>query len=374
MNRIAVVGASGFVGSALCERLFFEGMAFTPLVRGTNNAARISRLGIPIQRLDLVQRETIAGKLAGHDVVVNCAFDFAGLGDGTDNLLHTVKRLRPTKFIHLSSASIYGLEPKPDSMTEKGQPDPQGNEYAEAKLRQDEAAFRLHRNGIPTYILCPGAIVGPYSLFTISLAEMLRAGPMPLVDGGQNPSNLAHVDNLVEAILAAIRCNGGAGERYFVNETRPVSWRKVFEDHARVLGIRPEFVDVTLAQVRPFLPAKRRVQFKHRAKVLIAPDFRRLARQLPVAGTLYGLAGSTFHRLPERTRNRIRERLQWPISLRRSEGALPMNSRFVTAQIRAHYQSPNKLATQLGWKPPLSYEAGIETIAEWFKFAGLTSG
>jgi len=374
MTRIAVVGASGFVGSALCERLFFEGMAFTPLARGTNNAARISRLGIPIQRLDLVQRETIADKLAGHDVVVNCAYDFAGLGDGFDNLLHTVKRLRTIKFIHLSSTSIYGLEPKPDCITEKGQPDPQGWDYAAAKLRQDEAAFRLHRNGIPTYILCPGNIVGPYSVFTIGLAEMLRAGRMPLVDGGGNPSNLTHVDNLVEAILAAIHCNGGAGERYFVTETRPVAWRKVFEDHARVLGIRPEFVDVTSAQVRPFLAAKRRVQFKHRAKVLISPDFRRLARQLPVVGALYGLASSTFHRLSEKSQNRIRERLQWPISLRQSGEALPMNSRFVTAQIRAHYHSPNKLATQLGWKPPLNHEAGMETIAEWFKFAGLTSG
>jgi len=126
--------------------------------------------------------------------------------------------------------------------------------------------------------------------------------------------------------------------------------------------------------VRPFLAAKRRVQFKHRAKVLISPDFRRLARQLPVVGALYGLASSTFHRLSEKSQNRIRERLQWPISLRQSGEALPMNSRFVTAQIRAHYHSPNKLATQLGWKPPLNHEAGMETIAEWFKFAGLTSG
>src|SRR6516225_7621069 len=75
-----------------------------------------------------------------------------------------------------------------------------------------------------------GQYCGPYSVFTIGLAEMLRAGRMPLVDGGGNPSNLTHVDDLVEAILAAIHCNGGAGERYFVTETRPVAWRKVFED------------------------------------------------------------------------------------------------------------------------------------------------
>jgi len=373
MSPIAVVGASGFVGSALCERLFFEDVAFTPFVHGTNNAARISRLGVPIQRLDLLQREAVADRLAGHDVVVNCSLgDNAVMTIGFENLLRTMERLRTSKFIHLSSASIYGVEPKPDCVTEEGHPDPQGNEYAEAKLRQDEAALRLHRKGVVTYILCPGAIVGPFSLFTIGLAGMLRAGPMPLVNDGKNPSNLAHVDNLVEAILAAIRGNRGAGERYFVNETRPISWRTVLEDHARVLGIHAEFVPVTTEQVRPFLPTgPNRMSLKQRAKVLISPEFRRAASQLPGVGWLNQAASSTFNRLSYTTQNRIRERLQWPISLGQSGKALPLNNRFVTAQIRAHYQPPNKLVTQLEWKPPLSYEAGMETIAEWFRFAGM---
>jgi hypothetical protein len=139
-----------------------------------------------------------------------------------------------------------------------------------------------------------------------------------------------------------------------------------------VLGIRPEFVNVTSAQVRPFIPTRRRVHFKDRAKVLVAPDFRRLASQLPVLGTLNGLASSTFHRLPEKTQNRIRERLQWPISVGRPRTDLTLDSRLARAQLATHYHSPNKLITRLGWKPPLSYEAGIETIGEWLKFAGMT--
>ena len=375
MKKIAVLGASGFVGSALCERLFFEGQEFTPFVRGTNNAARISRLGVPIQRLDLLQSEAVLDGLVGHDVVVNCSLgDNRAMTQGFGNLLRAIARLRTGKFIHLSSASIYGVEPKPDCVTEEGQPDPQSNEYAEGKLRQDEAAFRIHRHGVPTYILCPGAIVGPYSLFTIGLAEMLRAGPMPLVDGGVNPSNFAHVDNLVEAILAAARSSDGAAERYFVNETRPVRWRDVLEDHARLLGIKPEFVDVTADQVRPFLPKRpRRATLRQQAKILLSPDFRRVISQLPAVGWIPGLASATFNRLSRETQNRVREKLQWPISVAQTGPVLPLRSRFVTAQIRAYYQSPAKLATRLGWVPPLSYEAGMETIAEWFKFAGVAS-
>ena len=373
MNRIAVVGASGFVGSALCERLFFEGATFTPFVHGTGNAARISRLGVPIRRLDVVERKAVLDELTGFDVVVNCSLgDKAAATRGLNNLLIAMQRLRTSKFIHLSSASIYGVEPKPDCVTEEGRPDPQSNEYAEMKMRQDEVVFRLNRKGVAIYILCPGAIVGPYSVFTIGLAEMLRAGPMPLVAGGRNPSNLIHVDNLVEAILAAAHSSTGAGERYFVNETQPVSWRTVLEDHCRVLGISPEFVDVTTEQVRPFLPIDgHRSSLKEQGHVLISAEFRRAASKLAPVGWINGLASAAFGRLPHATQNRIRERLQWPISVNGSGPVLPLNSRFVTAQVRAYYQSPNKLATRLGWKPPLSYEAGMETIAEWFKFAGM---
>jgi 2-alkyl-3-oxoalkanoate reductase len=373
MNRIAVVGASGFVGSALCERLFFEGINFTPFVRGTGNAARVSRLGMPIRRLDLLDGKAVLDALTGFDVVVNCSLgDKAAVSRGFRNLLLAMERLRTSRLIHLSSASIYGVEPKPDCVTEEGPPDPQSNEYAGMKLRQDESIFRLSQKGVSTYILCPGAIVGPYSVFSIGLAEALRSGPMPLVDGGVNPSNLVHVDNLVEAILAAAQSSSGAGERYFVNETRPVNWRTVLEDHARVLGIRAELVNVTVEQVRPYLSKRAdRASLKDQGRVLIAPEFRRAVSKLAPIGWINHLASATFSRLSPATQDGIRERLQWPVSVHRGGPTLPMNSRFVTAQVRAYYQSPKKLMTRLGWSPPLSYEAGMQTIADWFQFAGM---
>jgi len=372
VNRIAVVGASGFVGSALCERLFFEEIAFTPFVHGTSSVGRISRLGIPIRKLDVLNCAAILDELAGYDVVVNCALgDKNAATKGFGNLLLAAEKLRPNKFIHLSSTAIYGSEPKADCVTESGRPNPQSMEYAEWKLRQDESAFRLNRKGVATYILCPTNVVGPYSLFTISIAEALRTGPVPLVDGGVNPSNLVHVDNLVEAIIAAARSSTGAGERYFVNETRPVSWRQVWEDHAHILGITPEFVPISSEQVRPFLPVRRRRSgIKEQGRLLISPEVRHAVSKIPAVGWMNALASNTFRALSQDTQERIREKLQWPISVVRPSSGLSFSNRVVTAQIRPHYHSTKKLATQLGWNPPLSYEAGLQTIAEWFKFVG----
>ena len=40
-----------------------------------------------------------------------------------------------------------------------------------SSLRQDELVMRLHRAGVPSYILCPGNITGPYSFFVQGLVD-----------------------------------------------------------------------------------------------------------------------------------------------------------------------------------------------------------
>ena len=376
VTYIAVLGASGFVGSALCERMYFQGVRFTPFVHNTGNAARIARLGIPLQRLDLLQKEALPDLLSGHDVVINCA-----LGDGTvmkrgfNNLLNAMQRLRTRKFIHLSSTAIYGEEPAAESASEEGAPDPQSNPYALAKLRQDEAVFRLNRKGVASYILCPVNVVGPYSLFTIGLVEALKLGNMPLVDGGANPSNLVHVDNLVEAILVASRSSKGEGERYFVNETRVVSWRDTLQDHARLIGIRPQFVNVTRHQVLPYLLGRqRKPTLKDHGRILISGEFRRALSMLPIVSHVDSIAAAAFASLPEGFQLRIRERLQWPLPVPHPADLSDFNSRFARVQIRKQYHSPAKLADHLGWAPPLDYVAGMENTAAWLNFVGLADG
>jgi len=353
--------------------MFFQGVEFTPFVHSTGNAARIARLGVPIPRLDLLERESLTDLLAGHDVVVNCALgDGAAMLQGFRNLTSAMVRLKTRRFIHLSSTAIYGEEPAPDTVTEEGSPNPQGNAYAILKLRQDEAVFRLNSRGVPSWILCPVNIVGPYSLFTIGLVEALKNTVMPLVDEGAAPSNLVHVDNLVEAILVAARGSEGAGERYFVNETRPVSWREALEDHARLVGVQPRFIHVKREQVLPYLLGRQlKTSLKDQGKVLISGEFRRAVSRLPVLAKANDLAGTVFSKLPDGLRLGIREKLQWPLKFNLPKSDLDVNSRFARVQIRNQYHSPQKLANQLGWTPPLDYREGLKNTAEWLEFAGL---
>ena len=201
------------------------------------------------------------------------------------------------------------------------------------------------------------------------------AGPLPLVDGGSYPSNMIHVDNLVEAILAAIRSESGAGERYFVNETRPVSWLDVFEDFYRALDIRSEYVEVRREQVMPYLRESATTGgLKNYFKIGLSGEFRRALSMFPVMNRLNRAAASGFERMSPAVQTKIRARLQWPISVCPPATGPSLDDRYVKVQARRFYHSPDKLAQKLGWQPPLTYERGVETILSWLEFAGIIPG
>jgi nucleoside-diphosphate-sugar epimerase len=376
-QRIGIIGASGFVGSALCERLFFSGNRnFIPFVHSSGNAWRIARLPVPIRSVDLLDRQQVWAAISSCDVVVNCSLASNDRKSrGLRNLADAAKKARINRFVHLSSIAIYGRDPLLSSATEAGKPDPGGNPYGILKLRQDEIIFELHRAGVPSFILCPGNIGGPYSLFMRGLAERLARGPLPLVDGGSYPSNVIHIDNLIEAILAATRSERGAGERYFVNESQPVPWRRVFDDLGMLLGLRVSYVDIARKDVLPLLSSVTpRVGLAGHLRIAISGEFRSAISAMPMFRGLNDVAGLLFSKLPRRYQLGIRERLTWPIRVSKQTSGPSLDDRYVTVQARRFYHSAQKLRETLDWQPVLNYEEGLETTAAWLRFAGVVPG
>jgi nucleoside-diphosphate-sugar epimerase len=371
---IGIIGASGFVGASLCERLFFDGQhEFIPFIHTSGNAWRIARLPIRIRSLDLLDAQAVRHAVCSCGAIVNCALGSAqAMSRGLQNLVDAARQARLQKFVHFSSIAIYGQDPASDTVTERGMPNPGRNEYGRLKLRQDRIVQRLHDSGVPCYTLCPGNIAGPYSTFVAGLAERLVEGPLPLVDGGQYPSNLIHVDNLVEAVLACLRADRGPGQRYFVNETRPIPWRQVFDDLAALLGIKPSYCEVRREDVIPHLdPRESRLGLRGQLNVMLSREFRTALARLPAFGFINNAAYSTFARLPQHTQARVKERLQWPIRIPKSNTNGPaLDDRYVRTQARRFYHSPERLLA-LGWRPPLTYERGLETTAAWLRFAGI---
>jgi len=371
-QNIAVIGASGFVGSALCERLFFAGRRdFTAFIHDAGNAARLARLPLPLRMLDLLDAAQVTDALAGFPVIINCS-----RGDdmvrALRHLIAAAKRHRVQKFVHISSTAIYGDDPAPGSAAETYPAEPGANEYGRIKARQDEMVQALERTGVSTYILCPSNISGPYSPFVAALARRMTSGPMALVDGGRYPCNLVHVDNLVQAILTAVASDRGSGCRYFVNETPAVTWHEYFQDLAELLSIDCTFIPVDREKVlRRLSPVRARQGLIAHCKIAVSGEFRRGLMIMPVMQRLNDGAAALFERLPSDVRQSLRRRLQVPISISKQDDGPSLEEHYVRAQVRRVYHSPEKLMVELGFRHALDYRRGLETTAEWLRFAGL---
>jgi nucleoside-diphosphate-sugar epimerase len=205
------------------------------------------------------------------------------------------------------------------------------------------------------------------------MVQRLSSRSMPLVDGGRYPSNLIHVDNLVEAILTVARADSGSGERYFVNEAEPISWKTVFDDFAGRLDFQMTYVDVPRDRVVPHLfpeSAGSSSGLAAHMRVLLSADFRRAASMLPAFDWANQTAYNLFKRLPPSRQDRIRERLRGPVRIQKPRSDVRLDERYVTVQARRYYHSTARLQG-LGWRPPLNYMQGVESMVSWLRFAGI---
>jgi nucleoside-diphosphate-sugar epimerase len=240
------------------------------------------------------------------------------------------------------------------------------------KARQDKMVFDLHRRGVPSYILCPGNIGGPYSPFVVGLADKISKPQFPLVDGGRYATNLVHVDNLVEAIVTAIRSDVGAGERYFVNDER-IEWHRFVEDLASIIGIEADCRSVSRQEVVDrAVRVKPSAGFTEHVRVAMSGEFRRGMSMLPIMAGVNRLAKQTFDALPVGVQKNLRRRVQGPRKIRPVSASVSLDDGLVRVQTRRVYHSPVKIRERLGYRPIVTYERGLETTAAWLRFFGIT--
>ncbi len=70
--RMAILVASGFVGSTLCERLSYsKEFEFVPYVHTFANTSRLARFPLKLQPLDALSPRLLRAALEGFDVVVD---------------------------------------------------------------------------------------------------------------------------------------------------------------------------------------------------------------------------------------------------------------------------------------------------------------
>ena len=246
MDRIAITGATGFLGGALCRRLLADGARVLALGRDPEKLAALSALGAETLSHDLSDGPPLS-QGAGISHVVHCAalssawgtraaFEAANI-DGTRSALAFARANGARRFVHISTPSVYFRFRDQPGVREDAPLPPPVNAYAATK-GEAEALVRAE-TGLDTLILRPRGLYGTGD--AALLPRLLRAaqsGPLPLIREGTAETDLTHVEDVVDAVIAALNAPANLTARVFnVSGGQPLPVRLIAESAATRAGI-----------------------------------------------------------------------------------------------------------------------------------------
>lgn len=370
--RIAVFGASGFVGSTLVERLLAQNHEeIRVCIHSSGNAWRLARRHIPFHIVNILASKEIRSVLQGCTHVVNCtrSLDDNVMLKGLRNLLQECCTQGIQRFIHVSSVAVYGDPPPPESQHEEAPAHPAPQSYGWIKLKQDKLVQQAHQQGLSSIILCPPNISGIYSPYVKGVLTDMRKGTLALSDGGESVINLVDVENLCYAIELALISQHADGQRIFVTDAERITW-KAFTDMLMPLAERNEPL--------PQLPREAIVSAMHREhkpslslwramKHLVSSGVREALREDPLLEKIDHVVRGSIDIFPKGVETFLRHTIEGPIQIAKVDTSHAYTSPFNAQQLRGVYHACERAERLLGYKPRYSFKESMERFSAWYK-------
>lgn len=230
---VLILGATGFIGSVVAERLRDEGHAVTGLGRNPDRA-RHQHPDIRWLKADLGDLATAADwapLLAGQDIVVNCA---GALQDGPqDDLAASQERAMLALYAAAARAGIRLVVQVSANTADAGAE----TTFLSTKRAADRA---LASSGVPHVILRPALVIGRNAFGGTALLRALAAlpGPIPLAYA-DNPVATVAVDDVAAAVAAAVAGTLPADGDYDLAASEILRFRDLVALHRVWLGLPP---------------------------------------------------------------------------------------------------------------------------------------
>ncbi len=236
--RILVTGATGYIGSAVCEALLVNGHRVVALVRSAEKKAAVEALGLEAQFGDLTDPPSLKAAAAGVDGVIHAAMasgpasgaiDRAAVEAMLDALVGSGK-----PFIYTSGVWVYG--------------DTQGRVAGEVSMLRpatrvawrpavEDLVLEAKSGEVAGVVLRPGMVFGRGGGFVGMMFQQARAeGKVSIAGDGENHWSSIHVDDLAD-LYARVVADPAAGELFVACGGMPQPVRKIALAVTKACGI-----------------------------------------------------------------------------------------------------------------------------------------
>ena len=228
--RPTLILGCGYLGRRVAKRWLSAGRKVTALTR--HNATALAALGVEPLVGDVLDRPTLRQLPEAETVLYAVGLDRSNARSMrevyVDGLANVLGALTPSgRFIHISSTSVYGQtdggwvdETSPSEPVEESSRIVLNAEKLLSERRPDAIVLRL------------GGIYGPDRF--LRRRTQLRSGE-PLIGDTARWLNLIHVDDGVDAVLAAEAC-GVPGETYNIVDDEPAPREAYYKRLAELVG------------------------------------------------------------------------------------------------------------------------------------------
>jgi nucleoside-diphosphate-sugar epimerase len=352
--KVAVIGASGFIGGHILRGLRAAGDDARAVVRNP----RVFQ-NDPNRRIaDASDVYALRDAIAGCEYVVDAVLGTNDVILGSLAPLYAAaEALGVRRFVYMSSGAVHGLSPAPGTDETSPLSVRQAFAYNNAKVRAERKLRRLRARGtVEIVFLRPTIVFGAGSRWVFDFADALRHNTAYVLDGARAICNSIYIDNLVHAVRLALTTNGAVdGEAFLVGDEETVTWRDLYEPIASAFGFDFEKVpSFSPPDVKPGVSDLyvEPIRTSELGQAIISHLPPGLKRSIKRAGRLAG-------------------RLARPADPGRSPVGVP-EARAISPEIaalqRCHWRLPHaKAGRVLGYVAPVSFAEGCRRSIEWLK-------
>lgn len=244
--KVAVTGATGFIGSNLVHALKREGHQVLAIVRDRRKAGEVLPPDVELEPLTLPDASGLRRALEGADGLVHLAALFnapeASWGayrrvnvDGTRGAIEAGVEAGVSRIVHCSTVGVAATGTPPFSEASPYS-FPRSDKYEATKYEAEREALMLARErGAPVVVLRPAQVYGPGDRSKLKFYRMVRAGV--IVDPKGTTKAPIYIDDLCDAFLRALTTEGIEGETFIASSPEPVLLSTMVEMAAATLGV-----------------------------------------------------------------------------------------------------------------------------------------
>ncbi len=259
--KVALTGATGFVGGHLARALAARGDAVTAIVRSPAKADGLRALGCRLVEGELTDASARQSLLSGADVLYHVA---GRIGAPSLDAFRAVNRdlaalvakdaaaAGVSRVLLVSTLAVTGPAPRGRSLDERSGPGPV-TDYGRSKQEGEEA---VRATGVPLTIVRPPAVYGPGDRAFLTLFKLgAGRGIFPLLGDGRQELSLVFAEDLARALIAAATSPATLGGTYHAAHDEVIVQRDLGEMLGRALGRPLRFVRLPGPLVRGLLHA-----------------------------------------------------------------------------------------------------------------------